>query len=174
MKSYLKAGILTLVLVVPAFLVLFLHSFGENHFQLPYLVPLTDSSGKVSMNGKDTLFYRLPNKNQNTIEIVGFMGSDEPLSKKEALAMLEKMASNEVVITKIASDSAEVIARKIYRVQPIKKAKPNKTISYDEQFLLIDKQGFIRGNYDATSPEEVDRLSAEVKILLDIYEKEKN
>ena len=57
---------------------------------------------------------------------------------------------------------------------PLKKAKSAETIPYTEQFILVDKQGYIRGFYDGTDPEEVDRLMAEVKILLDIYKKEEN
>ena len=44
-----------------------------------------------------------------------------------------------------------------------------KTFDFDKSFVLIDKKHFIRGFYDGTKPEDVDRLSVEIKILLDNY-----
>ena len=67
---------LTLVLALPAFIVLFLHSFGENHFELPYFVPAIDSSGKPILNGKDTVFYQVPSAVQGTIKVAGFFNPD--------------------------------------------------------------------------------------------------
>ena len=72
MQKYIKAGMLTLVLVLPALVILFLHGFAENHFQLPYLVPVTDSSGIISMNGKDTVFYQVPSADRGQIKIISF------------------------------------------------------------------------------------------------------
>ena len=50
MQKNIKAGILIAALVVPALVFLYLKGFGENHFELPYLIPLTDSTtGNVLM-----------------------------------------------------------------------------------------------------------------------------
>jgi protein SCO1/2 len=165
---------LTLVLVLPALVILFLHGFAENHFQLPFFVPITDSAGKVLMTGKDTVFYRVPNTDQNKIKIVSFF--DEKASKQllQQYARVEKLATAEVSVETVNSDNVEKQATNVYRVVPLKKAKTFTTIPYNEQFILLDKQGFIRGFYDGTDPEEIDRLTAEVKILLDIYKKEED
>lgn len=45
----------------------------------------------------------------------------------------------------------------------------SKTFDFDKSFVLIDKQHFVRGFYNGTNPEDVDRLSVEIKILLDNY-----
>lgn len=37
---------------------------------------------------------------------------------------------------------------------------------HSEQFVLVDPMGRIRGNYDGTNGEEVDRLEEEIKLLL--------
>jgi len=66
-----KAGILIAALVVPALIFLYLKGFGENHYDLPYLIPRIDSTtGNVMMrknpNQKwnqpemDTVFHTIP------------------------------------------------------------------------------------------------------------------
>lgn len=71
MARFLKAGILLLLLVVPAFVFIFLKVFGQNQFMLPTFFPVMDAkTGKVEMQpasksgwGKetqDTVFYKLP------------------------------------------------------------------------------------------------------------------
>ena len=67
----IKAGILIAALVVPALIFLYLKGFGENHYELPYLVPRIDSTtGNIMMrknpNPKwnqpkmDTVFHTIP------------------------------------------------------------------------------------------------------------------
>lgn len=71
MQRTIKAGILLLVLVVPAFVFIFLKVFGENHFTLKTYYPLTDSlTGQVRTESRpaitgsgmvqDTVFYTVP------------------------------------------------------------------------------------------------------------------
>jgi protein SCO1/2 len=172
MQKYIKAGMLTLVLALPALIVLFLHGFAENHFQLPYFVPLTDSSGRIVMNGQDTLFYQVPTTNKKSIRVVSFIGDDAPNQLKQQFLRVEKLASEKIIVEKIAGQNAEIEAIQKYRVPLLKKAKSSQTIPYYEQFVLIDKKGYIRGFYEGTNPEEVDRLITEIKILLDIDKKE--
>ena len=70
-QKTVKAGILIAALVVPALIFLYLKGFGENHYELPYMIPLTDSTtGNVMMrknpNPKwkqpemDTVFHTIP------------------------------------------------------------------------------------------------------------------
>ncbi len=71
MQKFIKAGILITALAVPAFVFLFLKGFGENHYQLPKLVPVIDSTtGEVKMKknlnprwnepATDTVFHTIP------------------------------------------------------------------------------------------------------------------
>lgn len=71
MTRLLKAGLLLLLLVVPAFIFLFLKVFGENRFTLQTFFPVVDAkTGKIETRpGKDhllgsqtqdTVFYTLP------------------------------------------------------------------------------------------------------------------
>jgi protein SCO1 len=45
------------------------------------------------------------------------------------------------------------------------------TFAYNEGFILVDKEGHIRGYYKSTDKAEVDRLILEIRVLLDIYTK---
>jgi protein SCO1 len=49
---------------------------------------------------------------------------------------------------------------------------PNETFSHSEKVVLVDKEGIIRGYYDGTDKEEVDRLVLEMRVLLDTYKKQ--
>lgn len=170
MQKYIKAGMLTVVLVLPALVVLFLRGFAENHFQLPYLIPLTDSLGRVAMNGKDTVFYQVPISDKSKIKVISFWKDNASKQFLEQYSRVEKLVSKEVSVEKITGNEVEKEAIQTYRVAPLKKG--NAIIPSTEQLVLLDKKGYIRGLYEATNPEEIDRLTAEVKVLLDIYKKE--
>lgn len=71
-QKTIKAGILIAALVVPALIFLYLKGFGKNHYDLPYMIPLTDSTtGNVMMHKNpnprwnqpemDTVFHTIPN-----------------------------------------------------------------------------------------------------------------
>ncbi len=84
-QKTVKAGILIAALVVPALIFLYLKGFGENHYNLPYMIPLTDSTtGNVMMKKNpnprwnqpemDTVFHTIPNwklTDENGKEFVG-------------------------------------------------------------------------------------------------------
>ena len=70
-QKTIKAGILIAALVVPALIFLYLKGFGENHYELPYMIPLTDSTTGNAMMRKnpnpkwnqpemDTVFHTIP------------------------------------------------------------------------------------------------------------------
>lgn len=59
-NKFLKAGILIFILVIPAFIFIFLKLFGNNKFDLPHYFPVVDDRGEVVMNGKDTTFHTIP------------------------------------------------------------------------------------------------------------------
>jgi protein SCO1/2 len=69
MNTYIKAGLLVIVLVIPALAFLFLKNFGENHYSLPRYIPRMDSTtGNIMMETKvvdgkeviDTAFHTIP------------------------------------------------------------------------------------------------------------------
>jgi protein SCO1/2 len=69
MQKVIKAGILIVLLVVPASVFLFLKGFGENHYTVKTFHPLIDSSSGLPIIQKkkvynreenDTIFYQIP------------------------------------------------------------------------------------------------------------------
>ncbi|GAB4005626.1 SCO family protein [Spirosoma sp. KCTC 42546] len=54
----------------------------------------------------------------------------------------------------------------------LKEGKPDETFIHSEKLVLVDKEGIVRGFYDGTDKEDVDRLVLEIRVLLDIYSKE--
>ena len=53
----------------------------------------------------------------------------------------------------------------------VKEGKPDETFIHSEKLVLVDKDGIVRGFYDGTDKEDVDRLILEIRVLLDIYQK---
>ena len=68
MKKYSKAGLLIVTLVIPALIFTFLRFFATNHYNIPYYHPLEEASGRVRMNGKDTLYYSVVSLNVMTVK----------------------------------------------------------------------------------------------------------
>ena len=54
----------------------------------------------------------------------------------------------------------------------LKEGKPDETFIHSEKLVLVDKEGIVRGFYDGTDKEDVDRLVLEMRVLLDGYSKE--
>lgn len=59
MNKSLKAGILIIILGVPALSFVFLKIFGNNNFDLPYFFPVLDDKDEVVIVNGDTSFVRL-------------------------------------------------------------------------------------------------------------------
>ena len=58
-----------------------------------------------------------------------------------------------------------------YKLSNLKNGKSKQTIPYNEQLVLVDKQGYIRGFYNGKDEKDVERLVTEISVLLDIYQK---
>lgn len=54
----------------------------------------------------------------------------------------------------------------------VKDGKPDETFIHSEKLVLVDKEGIVRGFYDGTDKNDVDRLILEIRVLLDMYSKE--
>ncbi|RMB56456.1 SCO family protein [Dokdonia sinensis] len=66
------------------------------------------------------------------------------------------------------------LARKHYlAVQDIPGTEDDLDMVHTENFMLIDKKGYIRGYYDGTDDKEIERLLEEIDILKAEYEPEK-
>jgi protein SCO1/2 len=81
-NTSLKVGVLLTVLAVPAFIILFLHGFGENKFEIPVMNPASPDCKSNEVNGTHRIppfkFTSQDNKEvteknfENTVYIVNF------------------------------------------------------------------------------------------------------
>lgn len=79
MSKYKKAAFLIALLLVPAFIFLFLKGFTTNHFDLPYFNPVRDARGNYVINESgDTLYQR--------ISISGFRKNGDLLTREDLQA----------------------------------------------------------------------------------------
>ena len=226
---YTKAGILIVMLVVPALVFVLLKGFSTNHFKVPYLVPEITEEGEVKMNGKDTVFHKIPKfslidqngnvfssaQTKNKIYVADFIFTsckticpkmtselvrvqDDFLHNKDVIlvshtvdpthdtpqVLKEYTKKNDAQDGKwffLTGDKKAIYNLGIngYKVSMADAEAYDKNVPIDETFihteklLLIDKEGYIRGFYDGTSKEDVDRLIVEIKILEDSYKKGK-
>jgi protein SCO1 len=113
LKKYIKAGILLIVLGIPAFVFIFLKVFGENKFDLPHYFPELDASGEVKVVNGDTTFITVPNFtltdqsdekvefNKDKITVVSFFfsrcGTICPITNKNLLRVAETFKSNDSI-----------------------------------------------------------------------------
>lgn len=56
---------------------------------------------------------------------------------------------------------------------PVMQVEGQQDFIHSEKFMLVDKERYVRGIYDGTDREDVDRLILEIKVLLDEYSKAK-
>jgi hypothetical protein len=167
MKKYIKTGLLTLTLVGPVLVVILLHTFAENHYTLPHYFPVMDSTGKVQMSGQDTVYSVVAFVPTTRITVLNTAESDSATAIKidEELKRIGKELPNVAVMTETKTLTAEFLVEKISKIKLSKTFKPN------GKLVLIDKSRNVRGIYDGTNPEEIERLRAEIKVLIDIYKK---
>lgn len=221
----LKAGILICLLVVPALFFVFLKSFGDNTFSLPYYFPELDESGHVQIQNGDTVFHKIPNFNltnqsggqtklsdfSSKIKLVNFFfsrcGTICPIMNKNLSRVQEGFkGDSDVVLLSITVDPEydtdsvlNIYARGLNDLNgnwhfltgdktfiydlankefklPVSDASMydsgvtdiDQAFIHSEKVLLLDTENKIRGIYDATDEEEIDRLRLEIKVLKNI------
>lgn len=76
MSKYKKAAFLIALLLVPAFIFLFLKGFTTNHFDLPYFNPVRDARGNYVMNESGDTLYQ-------SISISGFTKNGRLLTRED-------------------------------------------------------------------------------------------
>lgn len=87
MQKYIKAGLLIVVLVVPALIFIFLQTYTANHFDLPYYVPLQNPETKqVLLKGQDTIFYQVRDFSLTTVDSNSAITSEQLRGKTVVLS----------------------------------------------------------------------------------------
>lgn len=214
MKSNYKTGILTVLLIIPVFVFLFLKIFGKNFYHLPVYYPadsvfhegkykvtqahsipaftLTTSEGGIltrgDLQGKifvaDFFFTRCPGiclkmTNQlvrvqeefsakKEIKIVSFT-VDPAYDTPEVLKAYAQRYNADPEIWQFLTGEKDYIyqlAMKGFFLSAMEDEENPLDFIHSEKLVLVDRRGWIRGYYDGTDQEDVDRLITEIKVLL--------
>jgi protein SCO1 len=90
---------------------------------------------------------------------------DTPVILREYAAKHNAQSSNWFFLT---GDKKQIyeLARKSYLLDASEGKGDDEDFVHTQNFALVDKQKRIRGYYDGTNPQEVEKLIAEIKILL--------
>jgi protein SCO1 len=184
MRSIQKAGVVILILTIPASIILFLHGFGTNEFNLPvyYQNGLPDSLGCHSE--KDALAHTTSLAKKRTGANVFYVIEEDKLFKEELVRVIENFPDVPVFVNILG---AEIESKKqiITYLNTLKIDKSrfkfidtglNKSqvrlcelgLTMDKPVtsaVLCDENGAIRGYYDLNDREEVDRLILEIRVL---------
>ena len=94
----------------------------------------------------------------------------------DSVSVLKKYSQEKGVLdTKwnmVTGDKKQIynLARKSYLVAKINPDEQNHGMIHTENFVLVDKEKRIRGYYDGTKIEEMDKLLDDIKILIKNYE----
>lgn len=188
MKKYGKAGLLIVTLVIPALVFTFLRYFTTNHYNIPRYHPVKDGN-KVQVVGGDTVFYTVPKTEGVTIEgnltVVSYfetpcVGScvvmrdhlariaamKDQIPGFSLITVYDSTSQKEVVVQSMMGTGVEMtrtMRDSIFRWEEL--GSPKKLGMAGNRWLLVDREGHIRGYYDGADREETDRLMAELKIL---------
>lgn len=161
-----KKGIfLFLALLLPVLIYVFLKLFGKNEFNVE---PLFQDS-KVAVDRKDcgpiSFPYKISADVLNTIitandslALICFDGLDED-SKKEFPRLKEELRTDPIRIT--ITDPGTESQSKWYECIFI--------MSQPSDMVLVDRKGTIRGQYESSDRDEIDRLKTEITIILKRY-----
>lgn len=189
MRSYKKVGLLIGLLAGPALIFLYLVTFTTNHYDVPYYFPEYGDNGEVQLNGKDTVYYKVPEhigtlapfRSNCDVTLVSFISDDcdDDCRRQimnfgivqETVDEFEKNCF--VVFRNEGKDELEFspTVKNIIKVdsteqQDLRKAfKLDSEEAQDANVVLLDQEGRIRGFFRIHEKIELDRLFAEVKIV---------
>ncbi|MCE7043990.1 hypothetical protein [Dyadobacter sp. CY312] len=187
MKKYGKAGLLIVTLVIPALIFTFLRFFATNHYNVPFYHPVTDTQGLIRGNNGDTLFYTVSgeklalNGNLTVVSYLSEQCDDSCRVMRDNLnriyALQEGVKGLELLSLHERTVSDSSVAKAGWRNIQLSSHDRDSILKWNEfvdtkkigapenRWMLIDRDGHIRGYYNGADSEETDRLMAEIKIL---------
>jgi hypothetical protein len=160
-----KTIYLFLALLLPGLIFIFLKKFGHNEFDIPVLMPRTDSLNLAcGTHFKDP--FRVPD---SVLRKAGCTGNrpcifflEDALGKINLDLFQDELKDNEVQLLPVASDKLGAAVYDRWRHCAF-------IIPDTRNTILVDVEGRLRGFYSTRSREESDRLLMEVEILLKKY-----
>ena len=160
-----KLLFLFLALLLPVVIFIFLKTFGQNEFQVPILHQDSIPARSSDCNVRYTMPYHIP---ESVMARLGANGRD-------SLYVVYFDESQRAAMTRISvefeGDPISVIAAAKAVPAPDVQALKKCFLLMEEQtsVTIIDHKLRIRGYYDGSDRDEVDRLIVEMKIILKKY-----
>ena len=164
-----KVVYLILALILPVFVFLFLKFFGRNEFEVQPLFQEQITVGEGCI-GEYKFPYVIPDSLSGQLEINEYdltvipvvLNYDHPQEITNQVKRVEEEFSTASIQIKTLDENASNIDLKAVKTCLL--LMPENT-----SVVLIDRLGRIRGQYDASSLDEMDRLIVEMKIILKRY-----
>lgn len=156
-----KTALLFLALLFPAVIFVFLKFFGKNEFDVPLLH--TDGVGQVQGNCTQYSYAKPYIVPDSIFSKFNFSGKLLMINFGSSGAKLEKIVSKfaDAGLQSITSAQANTLTAETKDCALL--------IQKPATIVLIDDRRQIRGYYDGSDRDEIDRLEAEVIILLKQY-----
>ncbi|HEX8549695.1 MAG TPA: SCO family protein [Cytophagaceae bacterium] len=110
-------------------------------------------------------------KNDKDVKIISFSvdpSNDNPKVLKQYASLFNADSTCWTFITG-NKDSIYYLAQKGFFLTAMEDRERPLEFIHSEKLVLVDKQGWIRGYYNGTDKEEVDRMITEIKVLQQIY-----
>ncbi len=155
-----KAIFLFLALLLPIGIFIFLKMFGKNEFDIP---PFYHDQAPVAANCN--IEYKAPYALADTTMSELRKGRPAELYLLNFSGELSARIKDELNYSELKIVNSE-------EFEPLKNDRFRRCvliIPAEEDLVIVDKQGRIRGYYTSSNREEVDRLFLEVRILLKKY-----
>lgn len=184
MNKTFKVGILLVILAVPAFIFVFLHSFGKNHFDTQTYYSNGIDSLLSNCSVKETGQYRVSNSLFSSDSINVFLLNSDPVIHSGLTSTwaswFDAYYEMPVAFKQILPQS--LCLQNTYSVDNIQCVESGKLnelycdLIVNESKLnepygvLINEDKVIKGYFHLNNNKEIDRLFAEIQILLTNYE----
>ena len=160
-----KILFLFLALLLPVVIFIFLKTFGQNEFQVPVLHQDSIPARSSDCNIRYTTPYRIADSVMAQFEANG----------RDSLYVVYFDESQRAAMTRISvefhGDPISVVAGEEAMPASQMQALKDCILLMEDQtsITLIDHQGRLRGYYNGSDRDEVDRLIVEMKIILKRY-----
>lgn len=162
-----KKVILIIALILPIGIFMFLKFFGKNQFDVQPL--FQEKTDVADCAGEYEFPYVIPDSishqwsiNEYELTVIPFVHNDNSTDNETLIQIRrieEEFSGYPIQIRQIEGNDALT-----QKTKSCVLLMPEKT-----SVVLIDKSGSIRGQYDGSSLEEMDRLMVEMKIILKKY-----
>jgi hypothetical protein len=159
-----KIIFLFLALILPVLIFIFLRTFGKNEFNVPLIyaegVAEIPTGCDYKYNAPYVLADTIVNKldpRGNSLIVVNYSDQEEAL-----MQLVQRMNDRRLVIISSGDPDVTVLQQNTFKNCALLLKEPNNVV-------VIDNQKQIRGYYDVNDRDELDRLQAELNILLQKY-----